>query len=116
MARTLRNVVTARRERGERIGMVKAKLFRPFPRGAYREALRSAKRVGVLDRNHSPGSGGIFWQEIAATLRDRPDVIVQDYLVGLGGGDVTPEVLHQIADDLARRKQAEEPIWKEVAA
>lgn len=116
MARTLRNVVADRRKRGEKIGLIKSKLFRPFPRTAYQEALRSAKRVGVLDRNHSPGSGGIFWQEIAVALRDRPDIILQDYLVGLGGGDVTPDVLNQIADDLARRKHAEEPIWKEVAA
>ncbi|MCO6436761.1 MAG: pyruvate ferredoxin oxidoreductase [Phycisphaerae bacterium] len=116
MARTLRNVISERRAKGEKIGMIKAKMFRPFPREAYREALRSAKRVGVLDRNHSPGSGGIFWQEIETALRDRKDVMVQDYLVGLGGGDVTPDILHGIADDLVSRKKAEEPIWKEVAA
>ena len=40
----------------------------------------------MLDRNHSPGSGGIFWQEVVSTLRNRPDVIVQDYIVGVGGG------------------------------
>ena len=36
-------------------------------------------------------------------------------MVGLGGGDVTPEVIHEIADDMAHRERAEEPIWKEVA-
>jgi pyruvate/2-oxoacid:ferredoxin oxidoreductase alpha subunit len=116
MARTLRNVVTARRKKGEKIGMINNKLFRPFPRAELLTALRKAKRVGVLDRNHSPGSGGIFWQEVAITLRERSDVIVQDYLVGLGGGDVTPQVIDEIIDDLSRRKRAEEPIWKEVAA
>ncbi len=116
MARTLRNVVAERRERGERVGMVKPKMFRPFPRAELAAALSGAKRVGVLDRNHSPGSGGIFWQEIAASLQGRSDVLVQDYLVGLGGGDVTPQVIHEIIDDLNTRKEAVEPIWKEVAA
>ncbi len=116
MARTLRGVVEKRRSAGEKIGMIKSKLFRPFPRQAFCDAVPNARRVGVLDRNHSPGSGGIFWPEIVTSLRDRPDIIVQDYLVGLGGGDVTPEVLDEIVDDLLRRERSGEPAWKEVAA
>lgn len=116
MARTLRGVVERRRKAGERIGMIKSKMFRPFPREEVRAATASAKRIGVLDRNHSPGSGGIFWQEFATTLHDRPGLILQDYLVGLGGGDVTPEIIDGIIDDLQGRAQAVEPLWKEVAA
>lgn len=115
MVRTLRNVVKRRRENGQKVGLVKAKMFRPFLRPELLRALGSAKRVGVLDRNHSPGSGGIFWQEVATTLRERPDVLLQDYLVGLGGGDVTPPLIDEIFDDLAARSSADEPIWKEVA-
>jgi pyruvate/2-oxoacid:ferredoxin oxidoreductase alpha subunit len=116
MARTLRRVVTARRELGQRVGMIKLKQFRPFPRADLRKAIGSAKKIGVLDRNHSPGSGGIFWQEVAATLQDRPDVLVQDYLIGLGGGDVTPPFIEEVVDDLIARDKSVEPIWKEVAA
>ncbi len=116
MARTLRRVVKAARAEGRRVGMIKTKMFRPFPRETLRKAIGSAKRVGVLDRNHSPGSGGIFWQEIAATLRGRSDLLLQDYLVGLGGGDVTPKIIEEILEDLEAREQEVEPIWKEVAA
>jgi pyruvate/2-oxoacid:ferredoxin oxidoreductase alpha subunit len=116
MARTLRRVVAERRTNGQKVGMIKAKMFRPFPREEFRRAIGSAKRIGILDRNHSPGSGGIFWQEIAATLRERPDVLVQGYLVGLGGGDVTPAIIGEIFDDLSRRDCAAEPVWKEVSA
>ncbi len=130
MARTLRNVVKQRRGgsaklelRGprseipgpQRIGMVRAKMFRPFPREEIRAATASAKRVGVLDRNHSPGSGGIFWQEIAASLRGRSDLLLQNYVVGLGGGDVTEDCLSGIVDDLSARNAEAEPIWEEVA-
>jgi len=114
MAATLRGVVRARRARGERIGMIRIKQFRPFPRAEIIEAVGGAKRVGVLDRNHSPGSGGIWWSEIAATLRGGVAVL-QDYIVGIGGGDVTPEVLDRIIDDLNGRNAAAEPLWQEVA-
>ena len=114
MVRTLRTVVKRRRERGQKIGLIKAKLFRPFPRQDYVRAIGSAKRVGVLDRNQSPGSGGIFWTEIATSLREKPGLLLQDYLVGLGGGDVTPAILDEILDDLNARTVASEPVWKEV--
>ena len=116
MARTLRNVVNERRAEGEKIGMIRTKLFRPFPREELLAAIGSAKRVGVMDRNHSPGSGGIFWLEIAATLRQRPDVLLQDYLVGLGGGDVTPDNINAIIDDLNHRTSASDPEWKDNTA
>ncbi len=115
MAATLRNVVRDRRARGERVGMVRIKQFRPFPRAELLRAIGNAKKVGVLDRNHSPGSGGIFGTEVAAALRDKRDLLLQDYIVGIGGGDVTPAVIGEIADDLAARSLSEEPVWKEVA-
>ena len=120
MVRTARTVVEQRRARGEKIGLIKVKLFRPFPRREYAQALKRARRIAVLDRNHSPGAGGIFWQEIAASLRppyvngDCRLEVLQDYLVGLGGGDVTPAVLEEILADLAGRKTAGEPEFKEV--
>jgi pyruvate/2-oxoacid:ferredoxin oxidoreductase alpha subunit len=113
---TARNVVRARRARGERIGLVKVKMFRPFPRLELHRALAGVRRVAVIDRNHSPGSGGIFWQELAASLGDRPDLLLQDYLVGLGGGDVTPALLDEVIDDVQRRERATAPVWKGVAA
>lgn len=115
MARTARRAVDQCRADGRKVGMVQAKMFRPFAGAALCEALGAAKHVGVLDRNHSPGSGGIFWQEAVAALRSKPKVVVQDYIVGLCGGDVTPEMLIEIMDDLESRDAACAPLWKEVA-
>jgi pyruvate/2-oxoacid:ferredoxin oxidoreductase alpha subunit len=116
MARTLRNVVIERRKKGEKVGMIRTKLFRPFPRKELLAAIGETKRVAVLDRNHSPGSGGIFWQEVAATLGQNSNVLLQDYLVGLGGGDVTPENINAIIDDMNQRTTASDPEWKDVTA
>ena len=116
IAGTVRDAVTARRARGEKVGVVKLRLFRPFPRAEILAAVAGAKRVGVIERDHSPGSGGIFWGEVATSLRERSDILLQNYLVGLGGGDVTQPLIEEIMDDLAGRTRAEEPIWKGVAA
>jgi pyruvate/2-oxoacid:ferredoxin oxidoreductase alpha subunit len=114
MASTVRDVVREQRAKGRKVGMVKMKLFRPFPRNELRKVIGSATRVGVLDRNVSPGSGGIFWQEVRASLSDSA-LVVQNYLVGLGGGDVTPAMIGDIIRDLEGRSQAGEPAWIGVA-
>ncbi|MBW7934589.1 MAG: pyruvate ferredoxin oxidoreductase, partial [Gemmatimonadaceae bacterium] len=84
---TARAVVDARRAAGEKIGLLKVKMFRPFPTELLREALRGVRRVAVLDRNVSPGHGGIFAEELRSALYDLPDAERPDvygYVLGLG--------------------------------
>jgi pyruvate/2-oxoacid:ferredoxin oxidoreductase alpha subunit len=108
---TLRSVVEARRSAGDKVGLVQLKLFRPFLRDELVRAIGGAKRVAVLDRDHSPGSGGIMWNEIATSLRERPDVLLQSYIVGLGGGEVDPPLIECVLDDLAGRERADAPVF-----
>jgi len=115
IALTTRRVVDRRRAAGEKVGMVKMRMFRPFPEPALREACASAKRVGVLDRNYAAGLGGIWWQDARAAFQGhRDDLILQDYLVGVGGGDVTPELVERILDDLGGREVSGQPHWADV--
>jgi pyruvate/2-oxoacid:ferredoxin oxidoreductase alpha subunit len=113
VATTLRDVVDERRARGEAVGMIRIKLFRPFPRDELRALCAGVPRVGVLDRNYSAGTGGIFAQEVRASLQglDGREPLVQGYLAGVGGRDVVPELVHQVVDDLGRRDAAGEPLW-----
>ena len=112
---TARFAVDRRREAGEAIGLVKVKMFRPFPTGPLREALSGVKRVAVLDRNISPGHCGIFAEETRAALydlptEDRPDVY--GYIIGLGGRDVTPAVIDEVIDRTRRSTSVErEDLW-----
>jgi pyruvate/2-oxoacid:ferredoxin oxidoreductase alpha subunit len=112
---TARYVVNQRRAKGEEIGVVKVKMFRPFPTAAIRRVLRGARKVAVLDRNISPGHGGIFAEEIRAALYDvplddRPTVF--GYVVGLGGRDVTPAVIDDIVDRTRCSKSPDrEDLW-----
>ncbi|MEJ2503681.1 MAG: hypothetical protein P8177_10295 [Gemmatimonadota bacterium] len=98
---TAREVVDRRRAAGERVGLVKVKMFRPFPTDRLRETLRTAERVAVLDRNISPGHGGIFAEETRSALYDvplddRPKLF--GYVLGLGGRDVTPAVIEEVIE------------------
>jgi pyruvate/2-oxoacid:ferredoxin oxidoreductase alpha subunit len=111
MARTAGQVVEARRARGEKVGMVRARLFRPFLREQLAAAVGPARRVAVLDRDHSPGSGGILWNEVATSLLGRGDVQVQDYIVGLGGAHVDEAAVEAVLDDLVSRERGGAPVF-----
>jgi pyruvate/2-oxoacid:ferredoxin oxidoreductase alpha subunit len=112
MATTAREVVRRRREAGEQVGLVKIKMFRPFPGEALLEACRPASRVAVLDRNYAAGSGGVFWQDTRAAFQGyRDELLIQNYLTGLCGGDVTPDVIDEILVDLESRTEAGAPVW-----
>jgi pyruvate/2-oxoacid:ferredoxin oxidoreductase alpha subunit len=114
IATTLRDVVDAWRERGENVGMVRIKMFRPFPMEQIRELCSGAARVGVLDRNYAAGTGGIFWHEVRAGLQGRDAPFVQGYLTGVGGGDVVPAMIDEVITDLSDRTAAGQPVWKGV--
>ena len=112
MATTAREVVRKRRADGEKIGLVKIKMFRPFPAGVLRQACATAERIAVLDRNYAAGAGGIFWQDTRAAFQGhRDDLLIQNYLTGLCGEDVTPAVIGAILEDLSGRDSAGEPVW-----
>jgi len=112
MATTAREVVRQRRACGEKTGLVKIKMFRPFPEDMLRQACSTAQRVAVLDRNYAAGTGGVFWQDTRAAFQGyRDDLLIQNYLTGLCGEDVTPVVIGDILADLARRDTAGQPVW-----
>jgi pyruvate/2-oxoacid:ferredoxin oxidoreductase alpha subunit len=88
-------------------------LFRPLPVDHITSQLQGIRRVGILDRDISPGLGGILWGETRA-LAPR-DALVQNYILGLGGGDIRPEHLGSIVDELSQLESAGAPVIKEVA-
>mgnify|MGYP001567056139 FL=1 len=110
-ASTARLAVDAARERGIRAGALRLRMFRPLPEAALRAALAGKRRVAVIDRDSSPGLGGIVWGEVRGVTE--PGAVVQNYLVGLGGGDIRPEHVERILEDLAGRERAGEPLFME---
>jgi pyruvate/2-oxoacid:ferredoxin oxidoreductase alpha subunit len=117
IATTVREVIRRRRADGEKVGLIKIKMFRPFPEEALRKACASAYRVAVLDRDYAAGMGGIFWQDTRAAFQGhRDDLLIQNYLAGLCGGDVTPAAIDEILFDLASRTTSGKPVWMGIDA
>ena len=113
MASTCRQMVMDLREQGEKVGLLKLKMFRPFPAEAIYQNLRCAEKIAVVDRNCSFGVGGIFAQEIRASLYNRPErPPVFSYIAGLGGRDITVQTLETIYR-MTREQAAPQPesVW-----
>lgn len=87
---TSRAVVDELRAKGEKAGLLKIRLFRPFPREEIFKALEKAKNIIVLDRDISLGNKGTLYTEIRDCMHNsKPNI--KGYIVGLGGRDVTKE-------------------------
>ncbi len=97
------------------VGLIKMRLFRPFPKGDLQKALRGLKKVIVIDRNLSPGAGGIFAQEIKASLYGaRKRIPVVNVIGGLGGVDVTVDHLDRLVEQVRHQKNFKKDIvWME---
>jgi pyruvate/2-oxoacid:ferredoxin oxidoreductase alpha subunit len=109
---TARYAINAMREQGKKIGLVKMKMFRPFPLDEVRAALANAKKIVVIDRNIGFSIGGIFTQEIRAALwntnRRTP---VFGFITGIGGRDVTPDTIYEIVERAEALDAPEEEVY-----
>jgi pyruvate/2-oxoacid:ferredoxin oxidoreductase alpha subunit len=110
-ASTVRAAVDAARGRGVRAGALRLRMFRPLPETLLRAHFAGRRRVAVIDRDSSPGLGGIVWGEVRGFAD--PGAVVQGYLVGLGGGDIRPGHVASIIDDTLGRETAGEPVFME---
>ena len=101
------------RQQGIKAGNLRIRVFRPFPFATIRSVLSRAKKVAVVDRNISYGHHGIFYQEVKSAFygqNSHPPIF--GFITGLGGRDITPSSLQEIADyTLEKDKPQEEITW-----
>jgi pyruvate/2-oxoacid:ferredoxin oxidoreductase alpha subunit len=96
----IKDVVDSRREKGEKIGAIRIRLFRPYPRERLLSVLKGKKAVGVVDRNVIFGwQSGVNFFEVKAALQDLPENIpVTGFIVGIGGTDCSLEMVERAVD------------------
>jgi pyruvate ferredoxin oxidoreductase alpha subunit/phenylglyoxylate dehydrogenase alpha subunit len=113
----VREIVDVKRQRGIRIGLVKVRVLRPFPRSRIVGAMEGKKGFGVIDRSVSFGwNAGILFQEVRSALstvgRKLPCV---PFIGGLGGEDMTLELvdgcLDRIVEVTDKQLQVEDAVW-----
>ena len=112
MCGTARDAVDALRDQGEAVGLLKVRLFRPLPVQALREALAGVPEVLVLDRNYSPGHGGMLHQELRAALYGMTGAPqLHGYLAGVGGVNVPPEKIAEFVRLANASEPQPESVW-----
>lgn len=112
MCGTARDAVDAMRDGGESVGLLKIRLFRPLPVLALRGALAGVPEVLVLDRNYSPGHGGVLHQELRAALYGTPDAPrVHGYLAGVGGVNVSPQKIAEFVRMAGANEAQPDSVW-----
>lgn len=100
-ASTAFHTVRKLREQGRKVGILRLRQLRPFPAEALCKLLQTDSTIAVLDRNLSPGTGGVFTQEVrAAFSRSGIHRQVHEFVAGLGGRDITSGNIEQIFDNL----------------
>ncbi len=99
---TVRYVVDQLRSEGMKAGLLKMRVFRPFPVNELIEAIGDTPVVGVLDKAVSFGApGGPLYEELKTVFYDEEDKpFISDYIHGLGGRDTSPRLIRGIYENL----------------
>jgi pyruvate ferredoxin oxidoreductase alpha subunit len=104
---TARIAVDQMRQKGKKIGLIKVKCYRPFPRNEIIKNAKKLKAMAVIDRNISLGYEGALYTDIRSAL-SRSNLIINNFIMGLGGKDVTLEDIKKVAGLLEKKQQ---PQW-----
>lgn len=110
---TSRTVIQQLTEKGLKVAGVKIKRFRPFPTEDIYKTIQGVKKIAVIDRNLSAGVGGIFAQELRASLYSREERLpVFGFVSGLGGRDIPPELIEEAIQYTLKHDRPEgEIVW-----
>ena len=100
-AGTIKDEVDRYRDKGVKAGLLKPRLFRPFPHELIGAALRNARAVCVMDRADSYGGFGPLYMEIASALYPHRGPVLFNKIYGLGGRDLMPFDVDQVIEETA---------------
>ncbi|MCX6013104.1 MAG: pyruvate synthase subunit PorA [Chloroflexi bacterium] len=115
-AGTSRVAIDRQREKGIKVGLVKIRTFRPFPRELLGKALKGKKGIAVIDRSICFGwNMGHLCMETKAVLHDiQSTVPVADYITGIGSLDITIDHIMRAIDEIynaSKGKPVKEVSW-----
>jgi pyruvate ferredoxin oxidoreductase alpha subunit len=101
---TVRHVVNELRAEGVKAGMIKMRVFRPFPVEALKKAVGDVPVLGVMEKCISFGApGGPLFEEIkTAYYDDTQKPLIADYIHGLGGRDTSKEMVRKVYESLQK--------------
>jgi pyruvate ferredoxin oxidoreductase alpha subunit len=107
MTGTVRHMVDELRGEGVKAGMIKLRLFRPFPVDAIKEAVGKVPVLGVMEKCVSFGAPAspLMEELMTAYYHDAEKPLMANYVVGLGGRDVSPDMIREAYGSLEKIKK-----------
>ena len=101
-AGTTKAVVNKLREQGKKVGLLKLRVFRPFPVDEISEALSNLKAVAILDKADSlNAAGGALFQDVTSAMYvNKKQVPAVNYVYGIGGRDTRADEIEKVYNDL----------------
>ena len=116
ISETAMRAVDSMRADGKKVGLVRIRLFRPFPVEEFVDAVKHAKKLAVVDRALGfNGHVGPLCCELKSVLFDNGlTPYVWNYIAGLGGRDVTIEDFQQMVEKLSDKANKNEPMSYEI--
>jgi pyruvate ferredoxin oxidoreductase alpha subunit len=103
---TAKVVVDQLRSEGLKVGLLKPRVFRPFPAKEMADALSNVKALAVMDRSISFGAmnnaGPLFLELVAALTLHGVQIPAANYVYGLGGRDILPKEIETVYRDMLR--------------
>jgi len=113
---TAKVAIDSKRHQGLKVGLIKVRTLRPFPRERLTTALAGKKAVGVIDKNvcFAWNSGHLFVDVKASLVDADPPIAMVNFIDGLGGSDITIEHIERAVDitcDAAQGQAVKEVTW-----
>jgi pyruvate ferredoxin oxidoreductase alpha subunit len=110
---TIKDVIDRMRSDGMRVGLVKVRVFRPFPGEAVRKAVKNARIILTLDKNISLGKNeGALCTEVKACLYNTsPGIPVLGYMLGHGGRDISEKTIERLIETAYATREIEVESW-----
>jgi pyruvate ferredoxin oxidoreductase alpha subunit len=104
---TVRFVVDQLRGEGVKAGLIKMRVFRPFPAESLIRTVGDLPVLGVLDKAASFGApGGPLYEEVKTVFYDEDEKpLIKDFIHGLGGRDTSPDLLRGMYEDLLKARK-----------
>ena len=101
-AGTAKAAVNELRAEGRKVGLLKIRMFRPFPAEEVAESLKNAKSIAVLDKADSlNGNGGALFEDVVSGMYvSNVHVPTVNYVYGIGGRDTTVNDIKRVYGDL----------------
>lgn len=103
-AGNVRHIARELRAEGKKVGVVRPRVYRPFPAKQIVEACKGAKAIAIMDRSDSVGGqfGPLAVDTMAALYSASVMIPTKNYVYGLGGNDLTNDVVRSVFSDLEK--------------